>query len=321
MRYPLALTSGRLRDQWHGMSRSGKVARLYGHADEARIELHPRELARRGLADGELVRVSSRHGALVLRVAASDALRPGMAFVGMHWGRRVLNSAGINLLFGGACDPLSKQPELKHAAVRIEPVELPNRMLLVRAERPGRTAAEEAALLSPWLERFAYASLALAGRDTPAVVMRVAHDRPIPAGWLAELDALLGLDGDGVLSYADPARGISKRALIEDDRLVGLRLTGETAAAGWLSEAVVERRDAVALRPWLLAPLATPPAGGGGRGRVVCNCLNVSESDIAAAIAEGAGVRDFDALQARLRCGTSCGSCVPEIRRMLAEGR
>ena len=321
VRYPLALTSGRLRDQWHGMSRSGKVARLYGHADEARIELHPRELARRGLADGELVRVSSRHGALVLRVAASDALRPGMAFVGMHWGRRVLNSAGINLLFGGACDPLSKQPELKHAAVRIEPVELPNRMLLVRAERCGRSAAEEAALLSPWLERFAYASLALAGRDTPAVVMRVAHERPIPDAWLAELDALLGLDGDGVLSYADPARGISKRALIEDDRLVGLRLTGETAAAGWLSEAVVERRDAVALRPWLLAPLATPPAGGGGRGRVVCNCLNVSESDIAAAIAEGAGVRDFDALQARLRCGTSCGSCVPEIRRMLAEGR
>ena len=320
VRYPLALTSGRLRDQWHGMSRSGKVARLYGHADEARIELHPQELARRGLVDGDLVKVSSRHGELVLRVAAASALRHGMAFVGMHWGRRALNSAGINLLFGGACDPLSKQPELKHAAVRIEPVELPNRMLVVRAERPGRTAAEEAALLSPWLERFAYASLALAGRDTPAVVMRVAHDRPIPAGWLAELDALLGLEGDGLLSYADPARGISKRALIEDGRLVGLRLTGETAAAGWLSEAVVERRDAAALRPWLLAPLATPPTGDAGRGRVVCNCLNVSEADITAAIAAGAGVRDFDALQARLRCGTSCGSCVPEIRRMLAEG-
>ena len=151
--------------------------------------------------------------------------------------------------------------------------------------------------------------------------MRVAHERPIPAAWLAELDALLGLDGDEALSYADPARGISKRAVIEDGRLVGLRLTGETAAASWLSEAVVERRDAAGLRPWLLAPTATPPAGAALRGRVVCNCLNVSESDIAAAIAEGAGVRDFDALQARLRCGTSCGSCVPEIRRMLAEGR
>ena len=75
------------------------------------------------------------------------------------------------------------------------------------------------------------------------------------------------------------------------------------------------------MRLLVLAPLATPPTGDAGRGRVVCNCLNVSEADLAAAIAEGAGVLDFAALQARLRCGTSCGSCVPEIRRMLAEGR
>jgi assimilatory nitrate reductase catalytic subunit len=320
MRYPLALTSGRLRDHWHGMSRSGKVARLYGHADEARIELHPQDLARHGLVDGDLAKVTSKHGELVLRVAASTALRRGQAFVGMHWGRKVLNSAGVNLLFGGDFDPLSKQPELKHAAIRVAPVALPNRMLLVRAERAGRTVAEEAARLSPWLERFAYASLALAGREQPAVVMRVAHDRPIPAAWLAELDALLGFDGDEALSYADPARGISKRAVIEDGRLVGLRLTGETAAASWLSEAVVERRDAAGLRPWLLAPSATPPAGAALRARVVCNCLNVSETDIAATIADGAGVCDFDALQAKLKCGTSCGSCVPEIRRMLATG-
>jgi len=320
MRYPLALTSGRLRDHWHGMSRSGKVARLYGHVDEARIELHPQDLARHGLVDGDLAKVASRHGELVLRVATSAGLRRGQAFVGMHWGRKVLNSAGVNLLFGSDFDPLSKQPELKHAAIRVAPVELPNRMLLVRAERAGRTVAEEAARLSPWLERFAYASLALAGREQPAVVMRVAHDRPIPAVWLAELDALLGLDGDEALSYADPARGISKRAVIEDGRLVGLRLTGETAAASWLSEAVVERRDAAGLRPWLLAPTATPPAGAALRGRVVCNCLNVSEADIAAAIADGAGMCDFGALQAKLKCGTSCGSCVPEIRRMLATG-
>ncbi|MHB1372346.1 MAG: nitrate reductase [Thauera sp.] len=315
VRYPLHLSSGRLRDQWHGMSRSGRVASLYSHADEARIELHPEELARRGLADGDFVTVASRHGELVLRVAASTTLRRGQAFVAMHWGQRTLNSAGVNLLFGGDVDPVSKQPELKHAAIRIDPVALPARMLLVRAQRPGRSAADEAAQLAPWLERFAYASLALAGRDHAAVVLRVAHDRPIPAAWVEALDALLGLEGDAVLSYEDAARGVSKRALIEDGCLVALRLVGETAAAGWLGEVVVGRQPADALRRWLLAPLATPPHAAPARGRIVCNCLDVAEGEIAAAIAGGDGL---DGLQARLRCGTSCGSCVPEIRRMLA---
>nr|WP_198531157.1 nitrate reductase [Thauera phenolivorans] len=314
-RHPLHLTSGRLRDQWHGMSRSGKVARLHGHAGEPRIELHAGDLAAHGLADGELVRVTSRRGELVLPVAASADLRRGQAFVAMHWGRRVLNSAGVNLLFADDFDPFSKQPGLKHAAVRIERVALPWRMLLVRAERPGRSAAEEAEALSPWLERFAYASLSLAGRDTPAVVMRVAHDEPIPGDWLIALDALLGLDGDTVLRYEDPHRGVGKRMLIEDDRLVGLRLAGETAAAQWLIDAVVGQREALALRRWLLAPLAKPPLSAPAKGRVVCSCLGVGEADIAAGIAGG---DRLEALQGRLGCGTACGSCVPEIRRMIA---
>ncbi|WP_282100157.1 nitrate reductase [Thauera aromatica] len=313
-RYPLHLTTGRLRDQWHGMSRSGKVARLYGHVDEARIELHADDLAVRGLQDGDMVRVASRRGELVLRARASPDMRKGQAFIAMHWGRKVLGSAGVNLLLGGDFDPRSKQPELKHAVIRIDKAVLPFRALLMRAERPGRTAAEDAEALSPWLERFAYASLALAGREHPAVVMRIAHDRPIPPAWIGELDALLGLGGDDALSYVDVRRGIGKRALIEDDRLVGLRLAGESAAQAWLSELIVDRRPAAGLRRWLLAPLAAPPAQAKLRGRIVCNCLDVAEADIAAAIAGG---DDFDRLQRTLRCGTSCGSCVAEIRRML----
>ena len=317
--FPLRLTTGRLRDQWHGMSRSGRVARLFGHAAEPCIELHADELAAHGLAQGDFVRIASRHGELVLRVAASAALAPGQAFVAMHWGRRLLNSAGVNLLLGGDFDPISKQPELKHAAIRIEPVVLSQRMLVVRAGRPGQAVAEELLALSPWLERFAYAALGLAGRDSPAVVMRVAHDAPIPPQWLAELDASLGLEGEDVISYDDPARGVSKRVLIEGGRLAGLRLTGETAAAAWLGEAVAERREAATLRRWLMAPLAAPPDAGKPRGRILCNCLDVAEADIAAAIAEGAGLCDLASLQARLGCGTGCGACVPEIRRMLAE--
>jgi assimilatory nitrate reductase catalytic subunit len=317
-RHPLHLTTGRLRDQWHGMSRTGKVARLYSHVDEARIELNAGDLAVRGIKRGELVRVKSRRGEIVLRAFASEDIRKGQAFVAMHWGRNVLNSAGINELIAGDFDPFSKQPELKHAAIHVERAELPWQMLLMRAESSARAATEQAELLVPWLERFAYASLALAGRDDAAVVMRVAHDQPIPEHWLAELDALVGLAGDDCLSYRDARRGISKRALIEGERLVGLRLTGETVAATWLRDVMVEHQPTAELRRWLLAPLAAPPAAAQGRGRVVCNCLDVAERDIVAAIAAGDG---FDELQQKLKCGTSCGSCVPEIKRLLAAGR
>ena len=333
-RYPLHLTTGRLRDQWHGMSRTGKVARLYNHVDEARIELNADDMHLRGIHDGDLVRVRSRRGEIVLRAAASGEIRSGQAFVAMHWGSNALNSAGINVLTLREFDPYSKQPELKHATVQVEKANLPHQALIMRGEGEHKrgeatTGAEEekdptgvtlerAALLIPWLERFAYASLALAGRDHPAVVLRIAHDQPIPPAWLDELDALLGLDDDHCLAYSDARRGITKRARIEDGLLVGLRLTGETAAAGWLRDVLVERQPTAELRRWILAPLASPPAAAKSRGRIVCNCLNVSESDIVAAIAGGAG---FDALQEKLKCGTSCGSCVPEIRRMVAAGR
>jgi assimilatory nitrate reductase catalytic subunit len=317
-RYPIALTTGRLRDQWHGMSRTGKVARLYSHVDEACIELHRADLRMFEVQSGELVRVSSRRGEIVLRAVASEEVRRGQAFVAMHWGRNVLNSAGVNELMAGDFDPFSKQPELKHAAVRIDKVALPFQLLLMRVETADRAATELAEALEPWLERFAYASLALAGRDQAAVVMRVAHDQPISPAWLDELDALVGLDGDAALTYSDVRRGVSKRALIADECLVGLRLCGETVAGAWLRELMVGRRSTTELRRWLLAPLAAPPEGAGGRGRIVCNCLDVAESDIRTAIAGG---ESFDAMQQRLKCGTSCGSCVPEIRRLIiAEG-
>jgi assimilatory nitrate reductase catalytic subunit len=326
-RFPLRLTTGRLRDQWHGMSRTGKVAQLYNHVDEARIELHADDLAVRGLKSGDLVRVKSRRGDVVLRAEASVEIRSGQAFIAMHWGGNTLNSAGANALMLRAFDPYSKQPELKHATVQVEKAMLPYQALIMRgepgeatggADDPAGITLERAARLAPWLERFSYASLALAGREHPAVVLRIAHEQPIPPEWLAELDALLGLDDDHCLAYSDARRGITKRARIEDGILVGLRLTGETAAAGWLRDVLVERQPTAALRRWILAPLANPPAAAKSRGRVVCNCLDVAERDLAAAIAGGAG---FDELQATLKCGTSCGSCVPEIRRLVATGR
>ena len=320
-RHPLHLNSGRLRDQWHGMSRTGKTAQLFNHCDEACLAMDADDMARRGLGDGDLARMRARRGEIVVRVAASTEMRPGQTFLPMHFGRRHLSHAGVNELMPPAVDLYSKQPELKHAAVQVEKANLPFQALVMRTaigdDEPQEAVLRWLECLQPLLGRFAYASLALAGRGQPAVVLRIAHHEALPAEWLAEIDALLDLPAARCLAYRDARRGIDKKALIVDGKLAGLRLTGETAAGDWLRETMIEGVPADELRRWIFAPLAAAPAAARTRGRIVCNCLDIAERDIVTAIAAGATLAS---LQSGLKCGTSCGSCLPELKRMLAGG-
>lgn len=318
-RHPFRLLTGRLRDQWHGMSRTGRIPRLYSHEPEPRIQVHPSDLHRRGWADGQLMRVKSRRGEIVLPVAASEEVRPGQAFVAMHWGARSLSHDGVNALTIPAFDPISKQPELKHAALRIEPAALPWRLVALRS--PGLAAdAYETVLawrarLAPLLDGLDYAALTLDGRERPLVALRVATAEPLPAARVEQVARALEMPEGACLAYRDPAKSVVKRARIEDERLAGILLAGEDQASNWLRAAMKDGVPIDALRRWIFAPLAEPPVATAAPRKVICNCLDVSEADIRKEIAAGA---DLPALQAKLKCGTSCGSCVPEIKRMLA---
>ncbi|HSN33088.1 MAG TPA: molybdopterin-dependent oxidoreductase, partial [Ideonella sp.] len=278
-RYPLHLNTGRLRDQWHAMSRTGRVARLFAHADTPLLAMAPRDLALRGLKPGDVVRLKSRRGEAVLAVEASDSLRPGQCFLPMHWGARFMDGLGVNALTQPAFDAVSKQPELKHAAVQVAKVDLPWRMAAL-ATGDGVDLLD---IVQPLLRTCDYAAAGLAGRDHDVLTLRLGHTEAPPAALLAALDAALGLDDPlAVMHYQDSPRGISKRVRVECGKVVAARLTGETAAFGWLRDIIVEGVDAAALGAWMLAPVAHPPAGGSGRGRVVCNCRNVAEGAIVA---------------------------------------
>ena len=134
---------------------------------------------------------------------------------------------------------------------------------------------------------------------------------------LAAVDETLSLDDPTrTLSYADSQRDIAKRARVEDDILIAVRLAGETKAAEWLTELMVRGQPASPLRPWLLAPLTQPPAGQPSRGKVICNCFDVSEDTILSALRGG---ETLEQLQARTECGTNCGSCIPELKRLAAQ--
>ncbi|GAD62106.1 nitrate reductase [Aquipseudomonas alcaligenes] len=310
--FPLLLNTGRLRDQWHGMSRTGTAARLFGHAPEAVLGLHPDELKRRGLQAGELIQLRSRRGGLILPVQADEALQPGQAYLPMHWGDRFLKGLGTNVLTQPAFDPLSKQPELKLSAVQVERAELPWQFFaLVEGDVQRRLEA-----LRPLFEHFAYASLAPTGREQrPALLIKAAAEAAPDAALLAAIDALLGVDTGPVMAYDDARRGVGKRVRFVDGRIVAVRLAGEIAARDWLKGLWEQGSSDADLRRWLLAPLPTPPGGGLKASKVLCNCMNVSQDKVCAGIERGL---DLDGLKHELKCGTSCGSCVPEIKRLLA---
>jgi len=313
IRYPLHLSSGRLRDQWHGMSRTGTLGRLFSHVEEPLLAMNALDMTRRGLSDGDLVQVASRRGKLALRVAAAAEMRAGQTFIPMHWGAQFMSGLGVNALTASEFDPVSKQPELKHAAVQVARLNLPWQMV---AMRKG-DALRRMALLQPLLRNFEYAALGLFGRDDELVVLRVAHAEAVSGELLAQIDAILGLDdANEVMNYRDAKRGISKRALMEEGCLLGVRLTGETVARDWLKEIIAQGTDAQSLRPWLFAPLSAPPAGQAQRGRIVCNCMDVSEQEIMTEFKQGL---DLAAIQSKLKCGRECGSCVPELKRLVAQ--
>ncbi len=318
-RHPFRLLTGRLRDQWHGMSRTGRVPRLYSHEPEPRIEIHASDLHRRSWQEGQLMRVKSRRGEIVLPLAVSEAVKPGQSFVAMHWGARSLSHDGINALTIPAFDPVSKQPELKHAALRIEPATLPWRMVVLRSPELAADANEKVlawrARLAPLLAGFDYATLTLDGRERPLIALRIALAAPLPAERIEQIATILEMPAAACLAYRDPGKHVIKRARIEDERLTGILLAGEDQAADWLRAALRDGVPIDELRRWIFAPRAAPPVATVAPRKVICNCLDVSEDQIRREIAAGA---DLTALQDKLKCGTSCGSCVPEIKRMLA---
>ncbi len=313
---PISLLSGRMRDHWHGMSRTGTVPRLFNLEDEPLLAMHPCDMRHRALDTGDLVKVSNGRGELTVRVAEQAGLQRGRAWMPMHWGNQFMNSPGANAVASDAVDPFSKQPELKHAAVQIAKLDLPYPLAIIRRCPDQQSALELMQRARAALPRFAYATLNLYGRSSPLVVFRAATVEAIPTELLDEMDILFGLDGEaGAIVFADASRRIAKKAISIEGRLLGIRLAGETLAQTWLKKAMAEDELDASLIRFALAPSAKPPVTMAPR-KIICKCADVSDVQISKALAAGA---DLPQLQEKLKCGTFCGSCVPDIKRMVTE--
>jgi assimilatory nitrate reductase catalytic subunit len=329
-RYPFRMSTGRLRDQWHGMSRTGTVAQLFSHATEPSIVLSQVDMDRRLLKNGDLVHVTSRRGSQIFPALAGDDMRAGQAFIGMHWGEEYVSGRGhdadgthgVNGLTLPALDPSSKQPELKHAAVKILKAELPWRFLVFGWIDQAQVLAVQAAL-RPYMRRFSYASCTLFGRDKVGVLFRAADDYAATPELIKEIESRFGIDGVNILRYDDKKRGNSRHILMHNDKLAAVSLAGDTSAEHWLKEYLQNEQSVAGLGRLLLMPSAEAPKGFKARGRIVCNCFNVAETEITQVLAarDMADPETSDALlaslQDKLKCGTNCGSCVPELKKIV----
>jgi assimilatory nitrate reductase catalytic subunit len=300
--FPFSLNSGRVRDHWHTMTRTGLAADLCRHAPEPYVEVHPDDAAPLGLADGALARVRTPHGQAIAVAKLSDRQRRGSLFMPMHWTDAFAPSGRANPLIGGHVDPASGQPEFKHA---------PARLSAYRETWRGFLLARGASR--------APAGLDLVWRRTPqdACQLHEFAGRGDERERRAVVAALLQDAGAEVLSLDDPATGALRRAVLRDGRIeqaLFLSVSGRLPPRDWLASLFAEPQVSARDRVTLLAGRSAAPQAD--VGPMICACLKVGSRTIVSAIA--AGARDVDAVAAATSAGTNCGSCRPEIARLVA---
>jgi assimilatory nitrate reductase catalytic subunit len=291
-----------VRDHWHTMTRTGKSQRLSAHRAVPFVEVHPDDAARLGLTEGSIARLRTEHGEAELEVMITDSVVPGCLFMPMHWGSAYASKARVGALVRGVPDPVSGQPELKATPAALEPVAYRARGYLLSRRQvalPEGWWWARAAITGGWGVQFATAA------SSSAVALMVRG--------LIQSEALAGFE---LAEYADHARDRYRCAVYDGARLIaclayapaGARPDWEAAKALF----AVAEPEAAERRALLSGRAATAPAGP-----VVCACHGVGADVIAATIAAGAG--SVEAVGAACKAGTNCGSCIPEIRKLLPE--
>lgn len=293
------LNTGRVRDHWHTMTRTGKASRLSAHLAEPFVEVHPADANALGIRRANLVRLTNRHGSALVRALVTDRQRRGQLFVPMHWTDQFASNGRIDALVTGKTDPVSGQPALKMAQVHAEPVGVRLYGFLVAAQKPALGAD--------------YWALAPAPHGYRAEIALFEE----PADWSDFLADTFGTDAT-FQSIRDERSGRRAFALVENGRLLAALyispdpvLVSRQWAVDLLADTELTASIVLAGRPG-----ADRPDGGA----IVCSCMGVGINTITEAVTRH-GCTSVEAVGALTRAGTNCGSCRAEIRGIVDANR
>jgi len=298
---PLIMNTGRVRDQWHTMTRTGKSARLMQHISEPFCQFHPDDAPQ--IQPGDLVRVASSHGWLLLR-AQPDRLQPrGSVFVPMHWNSQFSQQARVDALIEAHTDPLSGQPESKHMPVSLRRWNAAwQAELFMRGDSDRHPAPPDTAYWSRIAQQ--------------GVTHYTLADSSLPQDWTAWLSEHFGT-----------GQWVCQAAHLGDDGFHLLAWSGGELQLAFYAH----RRRPAPERQAVVAAFSQPPvtasqrlallAGTAGNGKaptgaMICSCFAIGEIAIADAVRQGC--HSVQQLGAQLKCGTNCGSCIPELKKIIA---
>jgi assimilatory nitrate reductase catalytic subunit len=315
----LVLNTGRIRDQWHTMTRTGRSPKLGDHLPEPYVDMHANDALRCGVRDGELARVTTQWGSLVARLRTSGEIARGSVFVPIHWSASNASDARVGALVNPVVDPISGEPEFKHTPARVEPMRVEWYGVLYL--RDGAASPETAGSdkLTWWarVRGDGFLRYEIAGRNK---LFDGAPDaRARREAWARSMLAptTSGVDGD-YLDYEDASSGVYRSALIVGGRIaacVFLSARPQLPSREWLADLLSKKRIDDADRRGLLA--GRPLTSGSEIGPLVCSCFRVGRKTIVEAV-QCHGLTSAAQVGAHLKAGTNCGSCVPEISALIA---
>ncbi len=316
--YPLVLNTGRIRDQWHTMTRTGRAPRLADHLAEPYVDMHAQDALNAGVREGELARVITRWGSIVARLRTSGEIARGAIFVPIHWSATNSSDARVGALVNPVVDAISGEPEFKHTPVRVEPMRVEWHGVLYVRDHPDSAVAPEVT----WWTRVRgndFLRYEIAGREK--LFSRGGETRAHREAWAQKVLGAPSKDSS-FIDYEDAASGLYRAARISGDKLVACVFLSARPdmlpSREWLTDLLSKRRIDDNDRRGLLA--GRPLTATADTGPLVCSCFRVGRCAITQAI-KCHGLKTAAQVGEHLKAGTNCGSCLPEIGALIAASR
>ncbi len=298
---PLRLNTGRIRDQWHTMTRTGLSPRLGAHLPEPFVEVHPDDADKAGVSDGGFARIATDLGQCILKVVISGRQQRGMLFAPIHWSEENSSSARVGSLVAPFTDPFSGQPENKATPAAIEAVTYARRGFLL--SRTQLSFPKDV-----W-----WARVAVSGGYGYLLADNLAI-----ANWKAFISP--NDDRSEFAEYEDTASGIYRAASYRDGKIeTCLFIAPSRDMPDWESVKSMFAAGEVMDEQRRLLLSGRSSDGVNSSGPVVCACFGVGRTTICDAINSGA--RSPSDIGAKLKAGTNCGSCIPELKRLIASSQ